>query len=262
MQAERTCSSTGLRLLPAGGRVAYRVAKPSYGPLNPVLRNGGDVDTWGRYDVADHRTIYASDCRRAALFEVLAPLAPSLGLQSTLLSDCFVDFPPSDPRALLDAIVCEYDQLFQESPLVLVSGWREARSIYRLTLPEDGWLVDVEHEQSLSALNHHLRLKMPTFEVSRLTRGALAGENRPITTAVSRWVWNQTLDDGTRPHGLYYPSKHGRDWGCFAIWLRELDASPAGGSEQTKAVAEEEIRPVTEDPDLAAVQEPLRLRIL
>ena len=29
------CTNTGLALLPAGGQTVYRLAKPSYGVLNP-----------------------------------------------------------------------------------------------------------------------------------------------------------------------------------------------------------------------------------
>jgi hypothetical protein len=58
---ERTiCEQTGFSLVPAFSQSASRIAKSSFGPMNPSQRlTSGDRSAWGRWDVAGHRTIYA-----------------------------------------------------------------------------------------------------------------------------------------------------------------------------------------------------------
>jgi hypothetical protein len=48
-------------------------------------------------------------------------------------------------------------------------------------------------------------------------------------------MWNQTLDDGSLPHGVCYGSKHGDDLKCWAIWLRAMDDGKPESSEPTRA---------------------------
>ena len=47
----------------------------------------------------------------------------------------------------------------------------------------------------------------------------LAGSDRRATCAVAEWVSNQVLDDGSRPAGVRYTSKHGGDLPCWAVWV-------------------------------------------
>lgn len=67
---KRICTKTGLTLT-AGPATAYRIARQSFGPLNPPLRDSDDVGAWSRYDTLG-RTIYAASDKLTAYMEVLA----------------------------------------------------------------------------------------------------------------------------------------------------------------------------------------------
>lgn len=78
--AERTCTSTGLRLVAAGGETAFRVAKDRHGALSvlpnshvgplPIGTDPSVGDRRGRFDTVGS-TVYLADSRRCAYAEVL-----------------------------------------------------------------------------------------------------------------------------------------------------------------------------------------------
>ena len=51
---------------------------------------------------------------------------------------------------------------------------------------------------------------------------ALYGANRQATVQIAEWVRSDALDDGTRPHGGVYRSRHA-DGDVHAYWLRAVD---------------------------------------
>jgi hypothetical protein len=91
--------------------------------------------------------------------------------------------------------------------------------------------------------------------------GDLRGENRHLTTAVAAWIHSRVLDDGSLPHGIVYGSKHGTDYKCWAIWLRNVDDDRDASTEPTKAGAGKEIELPRHNPPLAAVAKHFGLRI-
>lgn len=66
------CASTGLAYV-SGPVTGYRIAKSSYGPLNPLPRSAGTTDrsAWSRFDTAGS-TVYIAGDRRTAYAETLA----------------------------------------------------------------------------------------------------------------------------------------------------------------------------------------------
>jgi len=63
-EGARVCARTGLVLMPAKGETGWRLAKTSYGPLNPPARPAdpdADPAAWGRFDIRGGRTSDASD---------------------------------------------------------------------------------------------------------------------------------------------------------------------------------------------------------
>ncbi len=137
----RQCEKTGLRLVPTRGHQVVRIARPSYGPMNPLLRGTGlsGAGSWARWDVPAGRTIYAADSEYIAYCELLAYVARAVGLRNTRLSQVFVEEEgASDPRTLLDAIASEWEQLFSIDPLKIVQGWRDGRRRYTLSPPDTG----------------------------------------------------------------------------------------------------------------------------
>lgn len=191
---------------------------------------------------------------------MLACLAPAEGLSSTKMMDVF----PGDAShgTVLDAIAAEWDDLWKIRPHKLVQGWREARNIYTLALPQTGWTVDIEHQDSVDALNRGLGQHLAADKLARLTRGQLTGEDRRLTVLVARWVHDLVLDDGSLPHGITLPSKHGSNGVCWAIWLRRVDDGRAPSAEPTRVTAEQPILPPNENPPLHAAAEAFGLTVL
>lgn len=242
-----------------------RIAKPSYGPLNPPLRpEAPDVGAWGRWDIPNGRTIYAVDDVGIAYREVLAYLAPAVGVRNTKLADIFVEDEDAadDPRTLLTAITTEWEELWRIDPHKIVRGWRDARRLYVLTPPETGWIVDIEHQESIDALNLGLAQVLAKAGLSRLTCAHLLGEDRRLTVLAASWVHRQVLDDGSLPHGINFSSKHGSNGVCWAIWLRRIDDGHDASRELTKVKDQQLIEDVGRNPDLKAAADAFGLTIL
>lgn len=261
---ERTCEKTGLRLVRTRAEQVVRIARPSYGPLNPMLREPDPVkvEQWARWDVPAARTIYVARDEQTAYREVLAYVAPSVGVRNTRLSDVFTEDDEADPRSLLQAIAAEWENLWSIEPRKIVSAWRDARRVYRLTLPADGWTVLVEHQDSIDALNRGLAQDLSATGIARLTRSHLSGEDRNLTVAAAWWIRDQVLDDGSLPHGICFPSKHGSNGTCWAIWLRRVDDGADPSTEPTKMVDYQDIKDADHNPALKAASEALGLIML
>jgi hypothetical protein len=222
-----------------------------------------DPRHWGRYDVAGHSTIYVASTPEGAYAESLASQRIPNTLKTVRLSDVFDDAESSDsPDTLIDAIHKEWQHLFGGmTPGKIVFGWRDARLEYPMTLPQDGWVVDIEASSSLAVINANIRSKLGDLGVDHLTAGDLRGEDRPVTTAIAGWVHAQVLDDGSLPHGIVYGSKHGTDYKCWAIWLRLVDDGKDATSEPTGASAGIQIRHPRHNPPLAKVAQHFGLTI-
>lgn len=260
----KICGVTGLALVPSAGRPGRRIQKVSYGAMAPLQRPiDEDPAHWGRYDVAGHRTIYVASTGEGAYAESLANQRISNRLRTIRLSDVFDDSESTDsPDAVLTAITREWNQLFASmTPGKVVMGWRDARLEYPMTLPEEGWLVDVEASSTIAVLNANLRQELGDLGVDYLSVGDLRGERRAVTTMVAKWIHSRVLEDGSLPHGISYGSKHGTDYLCWAIWLRNMDDGRDSHTEPTKAGVGLEIKLPSHNPPLDKVAKQFGLKI-
>ena len=230
----QTCPVTGLRIVPTNQRLVYRLAKVSYEPLSPPERDSGPtpVTEWNRWDTPGGRTVYGADSPEACYLEALAAQAPAPTLDS---QTGLPDNPdgPSATASLLTQIRQDWDGEFHFAPGCVPQAWRDERRLYRLWLPPTGWAVDVEHEDSLAAINRALAHRVFAVGGNRIDRGHLLGSDREVTVLIARWLRSLVLDDGTFPHRIAYGSKHGEDQRCWAIWMRELDDGKPLSSEPT-----------------------------
>lgn len=229
----RKCPDTGFRIVPAKKQAVVRLAKPSYGPLNPPPRSlDGNPMAWGRFDVAGHRTIYVSDGQESAYSEILAYVIPS---HSTLQRSIRDAFGGHTDTTLGEAIAKEWRERFAVDLNLVVRAFREDYHEYNLTLPTSGWFVDIEHADTLSALQR-VRAETARSDEGRLTLGDIFGEDRNLTTALAGQIHQSVLFDGSLPHGIQFRSKHGTLGVCRAVWLRAIDDGKEQTSEPTKIV--------------------------
>lgn len=113
-------------------------------------------------------------------------------------------------------------------------------------------MIDIEHQDSLDALNRALAQVLAKVGLSRLTRGHLLGEERRLTVLAASWIHSRILDDGSLPHGINFSSKHGSNGACWAIWLRRIDDGHEASKEPTKNVGTQAIQCADQNPDLKA----------
>lgn len=236
-EADRVCSTTGLALTKAAGRVIWRVQKSSYGALNPLVPdNRSEVGQWGRWDVLGHRTIYGSNNALGAYLETLQSfrLDPH---NSPKLSELFDPDPEiREGETLLEAVTEEWGICFSFKPGLIPGSWRGERSLYKLRLPQDGWLVDVGHGESVGTIGRQIQSQLEALDITKLTLAEVYGANRAVTAAIAEWIHSVVLDDGSLPLGILYDSKWGNDQACYAIWLRAVDDGKETTSEPTKLV--------------------------
>lgn len=163
------------------------------------------------------------DSPRTTYSEVLSYVAPPVGQAPKRLSDTFDDIDATDPRSVLDAIRDEWVNLWCITPDKIVAGWRHARLRYPITLPSQGWLIDIGNANSLAAINGSIASTVASHQLARLTTADLFGENRQLTVDIASWIRSQVLFDGSLAHGVQYASKHGTNAVCWALWLRQTD---------------------------------------
>lgn len=218
------CQSTGLAIVESRGQSIFRVAKESRGPLNPPERSGTDVRTWSRWDTPG-RTVYGGSDEKCAFMEVLpyvSPAPPAVGLTSI-----FDDVNESDAATLVDQIAKEVPAHGGMPFGSLPKGWRDDRRLYELVLPSEGWFIAITADESITAVNAACRPVLEKWGVERLTLSELTRSDamgKSVTTGIATWIRDRiTLFDGSRPHGITYPSKWGMSLVNWSVWLRRTD---------------------------------------
>lgn len=247
----RRCAKTGFALLPAASREVYRLAKPSYGPLNPLQRGISSDESrtdWNRYDVEGQQTVYAASTEQGAYGELLAPLKPKLPRRA---SHYFDDVASDDELESL--IKEEWQSSGYRPPRELNMLWLSEYKLYHLRLPTHGWFIDIEAASSLSAIARYAPIALVERGLREVTVAELRGGERWLTTAISTRIWQITLDDDSLAHGIAYGSRHGSEWDCWAIWLRRTGLAHTANGLVTSADSGAEVLPPPINPALQAI---------
>lgn len=247
----RTCTTTGIALVPASAQTVFRLAKPSYGPLNPQRRtftSADDRSGWNRFDLPGEQTIYAASNPEGAYGELLGSLKKPTPMAASRLFD--------------DAHGATMEELIAEDwaaagkklqPYVVDITWLYEFRLYTMTLPELGWLVDSENSRTITYLQGNIPLRLWERSVQRVTVSDLRSEDRFVTTHLAQQLAGARLADGDTAIGLRYGSKHGSDWDCWTVWLRNNVAAKItvdGGSP---------VQPPDRNPVLAKVLDTYQL---
>lgn len=225
--ASRVCQRTGFALHRAGGELAWRVAKDRYvkrGGINDVAPcervgplDNGAPDARSRFDTCG-RTVYFASSRVVALAEVLQAFrADRLQLERD--------------AAAIDVDVEQYLAWLKEdakrgsgaAPGEVGVDWQMQRSLYRVTMPTEGWWVSVTSPPTLNGLSEMFQ--------QMITIGDVTGPDRGLTTAIAQRVRDSILDDGSQPLGIRFMSKTGYGH-CWAWWNRRADDGLSRGSNE------------------------------
>lgn len=214
----RICERTGIALVPASGQTVFRLAKPSYGPLNPRRRavtSADDRNEWNRFDLPGEQTIYAASSPEGAYGELLGSLKKPAPVAAAQLFDDVGD-------ATMEELIAEDWAAAGKRlpPYVVDINWLYEFRLYTMTLPQQGWLTDSEHSRTVTFLQGNIPLRLWERSMQRVTVSDLRSEDRFVTTHLAEVLANARLDDDNTAIGLRYGSKHGSDWDCWAVWLR------------------------------------------
>lgn len=238
------CPRTRLALIPAGGQRTYRLAKPSYGVLNPPRRNPSsseDRSGWNRFDLPGEQTIYCASSPQGAYGELLGALKISGPYRA---SDFLDDQDQDDLYAL---IAQDWDQMGARPPGQVDISWLYTHRLYTVTLPQAGAFIEIEHARSITWLAAHIPLSLWERGVTEITVAQTRSADRQLTTELAQVLAPAPLADQAPALGIHYYSKHGTQWSCWAVWLRH-DVPDALSADQGQTVT-----PPAHNPALAAV---------
>ena len=248
----QVCAVSGLELVDSPIAGNFRIARSSFGPLAPVLREpepDGSLDAvgWSRFDTAG-RTLYSTDDRLTSFMELLAPYRTEInGARRALHKDADAMGIPLDEYWAL--VVADWEEAGTMRARWLPKVWRDGRAIYQLNYPP-GWWVDITSATTLAALSAQLDNELTDVGITGgLTLAHVTDDDRAITTLIARHLRDTvTLFNGTQPLGIRFTSKHGHPTGgtgtCWAYWMRATDA---GVDEPIDIIAEEPIDETDED---------------
>jgi hypothetical protein len=222
----RACPTTGIALIPASGQTVFRLAKPSYGALKPQRRpwtSDDDRSRWNRFDLPGEQTIYAASTPEGAYGELLGSLKRPTPIPASRLVD------DAGGATMEELIAQEWAAAGKRLPPYVVDvNWLYEYRLYTMTLPQSGWLVDSEHSRTVTFLHANIPVALWERGVQQITVSELHSENRFLTTHLAERLAHARVVEGDTAIGLRYLSKHGSDWTCWTVWLREaVDAGIA-----------------------------------
>lgn len=126
--------------------------KSSFGAMNPQIPQlGDDPNEWGRWDVPAHRTTYSSNYAPGVYVETSQSFRFSPAASPPL--DQLFDNEAGTSATLNDAIHQEWMERHGGwTPGKMPAGWRDFRTLYHLRLPNQGWFVDIEVGDTVTAI--------------------------------------------------------------------------------------------------------------
>lgn len=208
----------------------WRVHKAQYGPLNPPPRSGTPDQSWSRFDIPGWAVLYAASTRLGAYLESLAYAKPA----PLPLTELFDDEAAPVQTQWAEAGHMAVGQVGRQ--------WRDVREVSSFHRHGDlqAPVVDLASAGTIAYLRDTVNHWAPPElqkDPLQVDLSLLTGSDRRLTTQVAWWLARTTLPTGVRPIGLRYPSRHGTDLDCYALWVdldRHGPATPISDAVQTE----------------------------
>lgn len=206
-----------LQLREAHRTTGFHVGKKKYPPTSAPARSVSvsPRKEWGRFDVSG-KTFYVAESAECAYAEVLAPFRRSIDGRDPLAADAEAMGMRLDD--FLEGVAGEWEESGFMGMGVLPKSWREDRRLHTVETRIGGWLVDVEHPDSMAAIERACGPALLDAGVTMLTVGILRGDDREVTTLVAEYLAGLVLVADETPVGVLFGSKHGYGW-CQGYWL-------------------------------------------
>ncbi|WP_435084083.1 RES domain-containing protein, partial [Gordonia hongkongensis] len=181
-------------------------------------------EEWSRWDTPG-RTVYGGSTAAGAFIEVLEYIRPAPPVIA--MTDLFDDVEADDAVTLDEQIAREFPAHGAMPFRSISRGWRQSRRLYEIQLPAEGWFIDVTGANSVATINSEQPELLGALGTEQLTLSELTNsspEARTLTTGIATWIRESVvLEDGSRPHGITYPSKWGAGLTNWAMWMRRTD---------------------------------------
>ena len=134
--------------------------------------------------------------------------------------------------------------------------WRTGRQLHIVELPFPGWWIDVEHPETVAAVEVAIPDTLKDLGVAHIDTSLLRSNRREVTTAIADHLRELVLFDGSYPLGIRFGSRHG-GFVNWAVWLRNHDLNLPGGD----GLIHLNKSPIYfNDPDLEAASRRFRLK--
>lgn len=202
------CERTGLALVPASEQQTFRLAKPSYGVLNPLVRglsSSEDRAGWNRFDLSGEQTIYCASSPEGAYGELLG----ALKISGTYRGQDYLD--GVGDAGLYSLIAEDWAGLGKRPPGVVDIDWLHAHRMYTVAMPPSGWFVEIEHARTLTYLSGHIPLPLWERSIAEITVSEIRSSDRHITTELAGTLAAAVLAKRSPALGVHYHSKHGTE---------------------------------------------------
>lgn len=245
-----------LQLREAHRTTGFHVGKKKYPPISAPERS---VDTsprkkWGRFDVSG-KTFYVAESAECAYAEVLAPFRRSIDGRDPLSADAEAMGMSLDE--FLEGVAGEWGESGFMGMGVIPKSWREDRQLHTVETRVGGWLVDIEHPDSMAAIERACGPELLDAGVTVLTVGILRGDDREVTTLVAEYLARLVLVAAEKPIGVRFGSKHGYGW-CHGYWLGSF---PEGSLERGALHVQRSDSILARDAPLKAVARRFGIRL-
>ncbi|NWL32089.1 RES domain-containing protein [Paenarthrobacter nitroguajacolicus] len=249
------CPTTGLWLLPARRQTSFRVQKSSYPALSaPARSDETDRMAWGRYDTIG-TTLYLAQTAECAFSECLAPFKRAIGTTDPLQKDA--DALEMSLEDFYEEVASQWQEKSFMYSGTLPRIWRTERQLHIVELPFPGWWIDVEHPETMAAVEAAIPDTLKDLGVAHVDTGLLRSNRREVTTAIADHLRELVLFDGSYAHGIRFGSRHG-GFVNWAVWLRNHDLNVSGGD---GLVLLQESPIHFNDPDLEAASRRFKLKV-
>lgn len=251
----QVCPATGVWLLPARRQTAYRIQKAGYPALSAPLRvDGKDRLAWGRYDTVG-TTLYLAENAECAFSETLAPFKRAIGTVDPLQKDA--DALGMTLEEFYEEVASQWQEKSFMNSGTLPRIWRSERQLHIVELPFPGWWIDVEHPETMAAVEAAIPDTLKDLGISHVDTSLLRSSRRDVTTAIADHLRDLVLFDGSYAPGIKFGSRHG-GYSNWAVWLRNHDLKLAG-DDGLLHLSESPIP--FNDPDLEAASRRFRLKV-
>ncbi|WP_435218284.1 RES family NAD+ phosphorylase [Streptomyces sp. bgisy034] len=189
----------GVRLVTAPEHGVWRLGKAKK-PLtyNTIEASETDLLSGNRWSLVSYGTLYCASEIEGCFAEALEPFRVHPELRAVIQDD--------------------WHEPYFMPPGTLPLDWRTRHSLVRVQPDKKARFLDVNHDETLTALDRHLRPTLKELRIRALTDDHIQGPDRRLTRRIAAWAITQRTPHQARLiQGIAYRSRFASRQ-CWAIF--------------------------------------------